>query len=71
MKIIDYAIVSSSDETKLSGLINEGIRNGWQPFGSLCGVAEGETTIAAYFQPMVKYAPDVPPVHTVQPGDLV
>jgi hypothetical protein len=58
-KIITYYVLSASTTDALAGKVQNEIRNGWQPFGSLVATAAG------YAQPIVQYLPD--PSETQQP----
>lgn len=52
-KIIEYIAVTSSDHEWFTKRVNDNIKEGWQPFGSLQVTVddEGDT----YSQAMVKY----------------
>jgi hypothetical protein len=54
MKITNYCAVVNHTADGLSKFVEEGIRNGWQPFGSIC-ITYLENAVALYSQAMVIY----------------
>ena len=48
-KIIDYKIIQSSYNEKISAIVKEMIQDGWQPLGGIC------STSNYGYQTMVRY----------------
>ncbi len=53
-KIIDYYVLVEYSDDELQSEVVDGIRNGYQPFGSISTVHVGGRDVK-YVQPMVKY----------------
>ncbi len=53
MTVVEYINVSANSSDKLVALVNEKIKEGWQPIG---GVFVTSLYTAVYLQAMVKYA---------------
>jgi hypothetical protein len=59
-KILTYHVLTGANADAIAGKVQNEIRNGWQPFGSLATTSTG-----IYVQPIVQYLPD--PSETQQP----
>ncbi len=59
MKIEHYEIASSTSLSNLNALVRSMIRDGYQPWGSLC-VDSNALAPSEYAQAMVKYADEEP-----------
>ena len=57
IKVLDYTYVSTSDESKIKTLVNENIKNGWQPLGGIAVANNGSKII--FIQAMVTYLDNV------------
>ena len=55
-KIVEYYIVHDANAEKLTEKVNEMIKQGWQPFGSMSAISTGTTAgVTTHLQPMVQY----------------
>jgi len=59
-KIVEYDVCSAENHHGLVQLVNDAIKNGWQPYQGLCSSIQGGCTYI--YQAMVRYAAPKKPV---------
>ena len=56
IKITEYCIVHDATAERLTEKVNEMIKEGWQPFGSMSVISTGTSAgVTTHTQPMVPY----------------
>jgi len=64
--ILTYHVLQAKSSDALAGLVQQTIRDGWQPFGSLSAVAD-KSGLVTYSQPIVQYLPETPQIPVAPP----
>ena len=57
-RVVDYAVVSESDQKRLVSAVNELIKAGYEPLGGIAVVAPGDVVYLQYIQSLVKKSED-------------